>query len=179
MADLLEQHIRDHFNDPIVSFPPTLLSSLPLDGFPEITGISCASLQWFVYCGVYHLYSHNGKKPNQDRLLVYYEEVTNSLLIAVFDGHGTYGHSVASHIRGRFMLAFARLPVIDPSKRIERCLEAAEDSLLHGTTINTRMSGCTAHISCFTRCPSTSSVLLHSVNVGDSEYDIDFVPIIV
>ena len=40
--------------------------------------------------------SHNHmKKPNQDRVLVHYDEDTRSLIVGVFDGHGKDGHLVA------------------------------------------------------------------------------------
>ena len=39
-------------------------------------------------------YNHM-KKPNQDRVLVHYDEATRSLIVGVFDGHGKDGHLVA------------------------------------------------------------------------------------
>lgn len=38
---------------------------------------------------------NNMKKPNQDRVLVHYDEDTKSLIIGVFDGHGRKGHFVS------------------------------------------------------------------------------------
>lgn len=44
-------------------------------------------------------FSHNRvNKPNQDRVLVHYDELTKSLIVGVFDGHGKEGHLVA-HVR--------------------------------------------------------------------------------
>lgn len=43
--------------------------------------------------------SHNRvNKPNQDRVLIHYDEPTKSLIVGVFDGHGKEGHLVA-HVR--------------------------------------------------------------------------------
>ena len=50
--------------------------------------------------------SHNHmKKPNQDRVLVHYDEDTRSLIVGVFDGHGKDGHLVA-HVTCIFKLLF-------------------------------------------------------------------------
>ena len=104
--------------------------------------------------------------------MVYYEENSNQLILAVFDGHGAYGHDVASTIRNRFVESFVDLSFLDTEKRLIRSLSSAEEHLLKGTTINAKMSGCTAHIACLVRNNTNNAITLHSVNVGDSEYAI-------
>ena len=106
--------------------------------------------------------------------MFFYDKNTNKLLVAVFDGHGVYGHDVASTIRNRFIESFVDLSFLDIEERLVRSLESAEEHLLKGTTINVKMSGCTAHIACIVRCDENNAIVLHSVNVGDSEYTITY-----
>ena len=106
--------------------------------------------------------------------MIFYDKNSNQLVLAVFDGHGIYGHDVASTIRNRFVESFVDLAFLDTEERLVRSLASAEEHLLKGTTINVKMSGCTAHIACLVHCDTDHAIVLHSVNVGDSEYIIPY-----
>ena len=115
--------------------------------------------------------SHNGRKPNQDRILVFFHKEYSYLLVGIFDGHGTDGHLVATSIRNRFLLSFlqkGKSHQEEASSAMRSALSEAEQLLLQDNTINSKRSGCTANIGllCF---DTEHHVKLTSLNVGDSE----------
>ena len=116
--------------------------------------------------------SHNGKKPNQDRVLVYYDEKSGLLLLGIFDGHGVDGHHVASFVRNCFLLEFAKESSpsrADILQQMRTALNEAEKQLHAHEDIDSKRSGCTVNIGAV--IPSSSDAFtLYSLNVGDSEW---------
>ena len=113
----------------------------------------------------------NGKKDNQDRVLVFSSEDPALAIVAIFDGHGKEGHRVASFVRQAFLTAFLR-PSIPTAACVQgRTVEAikeAEAELIHCEEIDSKRSGCTANIGIVCRDPD-GTLCFDSVHVGDSE----------
>lgn len=118
------------------------------------------------------MFSHNGKKPNQDRTLLYYNKESGYLLAGVFDGHGNEGHMIASFIRSEFLLSFVELSKDENVQKdclMERALHVAEEKLTENAAINSKRSGSTAAI-ILLHPDCRDHISLYSSNVGDSEY---------
>lgn len=113
-------------------------------------------------------HSHNGKKCNQDRVLVFSSDQFHTIIIAVFDGHGKYGHCVASFIRYTFLINFGKKDCSDIGNSVVSSLREANTKLQANPEIDSRTSGCTAIIGCLYH--DTSGKLCYlSVYVGDSK----------
>ena len=103
------KHNRQYQTD--VTAIKTNMAVLSQDSEPVLVGnhkIGCyaVSLPGFGFSSPLLSCSHNHmKKPNQDRVLVHYDEATRSLIVGVFDGHGKDGHLVA-HVTCIFKLLF-------------------------------------------------------------------------
>ena len=90
------------------------------------------------------IHSHNGKKPNQDRLLLYYNENESIILAGIFDGHGNDGHTIASFIRESFFISFIQLfnnNQLEIDLKIEKALQMAIQNLQNEISINSKRSG--------------------------------------
>ena len=117
--------------------------------------------------------SVDGKKVNQDRVLVFSSEDSALAVVAIFDGHGKDGHSVASFVRQAFLTTFLHPSVPAAACVQERAVDAiekAETELIHCDEIDSKRSGCTANIGLICRDPS-GTLCFYSVHVGDSEWD--------
>ena len=117
------------------------------------------------------IHSHNGKKPNQDRILLYYNENENLILAGIFDGHGINGHTIASFIRESFFISFIQLlnnNQFSIDLKIEKALQMAIQNLQNDTSINSKRSGCTASILIF-HFNQQNNLIINSLNIGDSE----------
>ena len=112
--------------------------------------------------------SYNGKKVNQDRVLIYLSDQTHSVLLAVFDGHGKDGHRVGSFIRHSFLSEFSRHEQYSIQDNVVSSLQMAETNLKTHTNIDSKRSGCTANIGCIYH-DCKGSLFYSSVFVGDSE----------
>ena len=115
--------------------------------------------------------SVNGKKDNQDRVLVFSSEDPALAVVGIFDGHGKEGHLVASFVRQAFLTAFLHPSVPTAACVQERAVEAiekAEAELIHAEEIDSKRSGCTANIGLICR-DSNGTLYFYSVHVGDSE----------
>ena len=115
--------------------------------------------------------SVNGKKTNQDRVLVFSSKDSALAVVAIFDGHGKEGHLVASFVRQAFLTAFLHPSVPTTAEVQERAVDAierAEAELIHSEEIDSKRSGCTANIGVICRDPS-GTLCFYSVHVGDSE----------
>ena len=115
--------------------------------------------------------SVNGKKDNQDRVLVFSSEDPALAVVAIFDGHGKEGHRVASFVRQAFLTAFLRPSIPTAACVQERTVGAikeAEAELIHCEEIDSKRSGCTANIGIVCRDPD-GTLCFDSVHVGDSE----------
>ena len=162
-------------DDVLLVYPPDL-ERIPFVKESEIPiSLAWNTLKWYVSAGRIRN-SHNGKKDNQDRVLVYYDAKSNSLLLGIFDGHGKDGHDVASFVRNCFLSEFLRENSFsreDVLQQMERALSAAEKRLVEESTVDSKRSGCTANIGLL-RSTKRDCVTLYSVNVGDSEYALCF-----
>ena len=114
-------------DDVLLVFPPDL-ERIPFVKESEIPiSLAWNTLKWYVSAECVRN-SHNGKKDNQDRVLVYYDAKSNSLLLGIFDGHGKDGHDVASFVRNCFLSEFLRENSFsreDVLQQMERALSAA------------------------------------------------------
>ena len=123
----------------------------------------------FIHLVLYN--SHNGKKVNQDRILVFLDKQSGSLLVGIFDGHGTDGHRVATSIRSSFLQNYIHSTQKNDAnvlQSMKSALKQAEMQLVTNSTIDSKRSGCTANIGLFCR-GTHGELLLQSINVGDSE----------
>lgn len=111
--------------------------------------------------------SHNGKKQNQDRLLLFYDHHARCILSGVFDGHGKEGHLIATFFRNTFLSTF--IHQAQENKNIENAFRIAEQKLEENQDINIKQSGTTAMITLLS-ASMEGIPSFHSLNVGDSEY---------
>ncbi|KAK8794395.1 hypothetical protein WA171_003518 [Blastocystis sp. BT1] len=142
----MQQYLEEHYDDEIIVYPPELLSSLS-SAIPEVRSIACKSLR-----------CHNGQKSNQDRVLVYSSDQFHAIILAVFDGHGKYGHCVASFIRHTFLINFSNKESCSAQYGVVSSLQEAD----------TILSGCTANIGCL-YYDILGRLCYSSVFIGDSE----------
>lgn len=108
---------------------------------------------------------------NQDRILLYLDPLSHSILFAVFDGHGKDGHLIASLIRDAFFNAFYETELASTDtieSRMVEALRSAERDLKARANIDSKRGGCTANIGYLCH-NSKGDVLVYSVCVGDSE----------
>lgn len=70
-------------------------------------------------------------KPNQDRILVFEDAVTSSLVLACLDGHGLHGHSVAQYFKTMIAKNLCKHPLFasDPQRAIAQVLVQIEYEL--------------------------------------------------
>ena len=162
----MQQYLEEHYNDEIIVYPPELLSSLS-PAIPEVRSIACKSLRWYQSV-LLIIPSHNGQKSNQDRVLVYLSDQFRAIILAVFDGHGKYGHCVASFIRQTFLISFSNKDCCDVQYGVVSSLQEADTILRTNPNINSRISGCTANIGCLHH-DLLGRLCYSSIFIGDSE----------
>ena len=167
----LERLVDEQKDNILLVYPPKS-TIVPFSSMSEIPAVlTWGTLKWCVLF-ILMIHSHNGKKPNQDRVLVYYEEKSGLLLLGIFDGHGNDGHRVASLVRNRYLLEFAKVPFLSSANVLQQmraALNEAEKQLHAEGAIDSKRSGCTANIGVV--IPSSSDAFtLYSLNVGDSEW---------
>ena len=162
----MQQYLEEHYDDEIIVYPPELLSSLS-SAIPEVRSIACKSLRWYQYVFLL-ISSHNGQKSNQDRVLVYSSDQFHAIILAVFDGHGKYGHCVASFIRHTFLINFSNKESCSAQYGVVSSLQEADTMLRTNPHVNSRLSGCTANIGCL-YYDILGRLCYSSVFIGDSE----------
>lgn len=124
--------------------------------------------------------SHNGSKPNQDRLLLFYYEPLELLIAGVFDGHGKEGGEIASLFRNAFLMQFLHQKCSSIDELFESSFLEAIKQVTECTHLDVKRSGTTAFVLLIEN-NSSCYPTIHTLNVGDSEYlsyyfiDIDVV----
>ena len=116
---------------------------------------------------------YNPRKKNQDALIMESHAPTNSVLLAVFDGHGEAGDAVSTYFKKHFASNLFGHAAFQPTGSsaedsaqiqvaISQVLSACEQKLLKNASIDTEFSGTTAVVSV------TRGTTIVVGNVGDS-----------
>jgi serine/threonine protein phosphatase PrpC len=107
---------------------------------------------------------YNQKKENQDSMIMHEDQRSQSLLLAVFDGHGEQGHVVSRFLRERITAECSRHPRFgaDPGAVFREAIATAEAALIADRRVDTQLSGSTAVLA------TIRGDLLTVGNVGDS-----------
>jgi serine/threonine protein phosphatase PrpC len=104
-------------------------------------------LQVTKFCGFTKQgFSPYSKKPNQDSLLQFHDELTNSFMFGTLDGHGKDGHKVSQFITERLPEAVFRHPkyATEPKKAIADAIADVESRMLKQKgSIDCELSGTT------------------------------------
>jgi len=120
------------------------MSGLANPGSTE--AFDCAHQLVTRYCGYTKQgFSPYSKKPNQDSLLQFHDEVTDSLMFGALDGHGKDGHKVSQFITERLPEAIFGHPQYDtnPKQAISDAIAGVESRLLKQPHIDCELSGTT------------------------------------
>ena len=138
----------------------------PHAGVSESLLVDVASLKGTTFAGRTKkgYTASNPHKPNQDAFWMLHDPDTSSLVIAVFDGHGQFGHDVSAFSKAYFE---QHLPshaafVTDLHRAIHDTVEGLERDMLAAPHIDTIFSGTTLTLAVVRGTTVTVA------NVGDS-----------
>jgi len=142
-----------------------LLSEFP-DGASETLLVDVSSLKGTTFAGrgKKGYTASNPNKPNQDAFWMFHDPATSSLVVAVFDGHGQFGHDVSAYCKTYFRDHLPSHPtfVTNLHRAIHDTIERLERDMLAAPHIDTIFSGTTLTLAV------VRGTVLTVANVGDS-----------
>jgi len=151
-------------------------ASETIDGVSRVTGAEednvAAQYQSTIRCAVTQYGGiskkghapYNPRKKNQDALIMYDDQSTNSLILCVLDGHGEHGDGVATTFQTELPNELICHPswATDIKKACADSIAKVEQSVINNLRIDTEFSGTTLSMAIIRGNKITG------VNVGDS-----------
>lgn len=161
------------------------LSGLATDddaGTNQASGLVCGAITSWSGVSKKGYAPYNPRKKNQDILIMEEDKETNSILLAVFDGHGEAGDGVSQFFKAQLPpTLFGHPDWSDESKGKEGMKRALTESvafleknILKDSSIDTEFSGTTAVINLIRKIGDDTWVVCG--NIGDSRMSRGFVP---